>query len=141
MNGFEDLMFISLINVTACATCQCSSHFFWTFKQLFHLTCRARAQIQLLLLNLVPLQLPVLNKCDSSSRIIYFACLLTSFCWVVFLCQASPTSKNAKCHLSNNAPPFNGTSCTCLYSGLDPATAFPCTGGGGEASAHLGQGL
>lgn len=85
----------------------------------------------------------MLNKCDSSSRIISFACLLTNFCWVFFLCQASPSSENAKFHHERpkNPPAFSGACCTCLYSWLDPDMAFPFTGGGGKATAHLGQGL
>lgn len=48
-----------------------------------------------------------------------------------------------KCKMSSwydqNPAAFSRTCCTCLYSGLDLDMAFPCTGGGGEASAHMGQ--
>lgn len=85
----------------------------------------------------------MLNKCDSSSRIIYFACLLTNFsCFFVFFFSCASITFIWKCKMSSwyeqNPPAFSGACCTCLYSGLDPGMAFPCTGGG-EARAHLGQ--
>lgn len=90
----------------------------------------------------MPLSLALLSKCDSSSRIIYFPCLLTNFCWVVSCAKHHPHLKMQNVITRDQITPLPSVglvepACTQGWTLTGPFQAQE----GGEASAHLGQGL